>query len=344
MLEYTGLFTSRGQHRLRWAHQTYAEFLAALYLCRRTMKLGQKLDLILHHGDPEKKVVPQLHETAAWLAGMDQGVFEAILQSEPEVLLGSDVARADASDRERLVTALLKIHQEEQRRPPWFPHNTLKKLWHACLPDQLRPYITDRSIWIVARQLAIHIAHACETKVLQGVLADLALDASAPVDLRCEAADAVGSIANHETRQRLKPLIADSSTDPQKELKGSALQALWPDCLTSEELFDSLTSGIPGLSGSYDYFVYGLAERLRPTDLLPALAWLREGPHRDEAATTFHTLKDAIMLLAWDHCDVPAVSEPHLPRSEGTGASGNGSQIVTGSLSSQFVTSTCRLR
>lgn len=255
-------------------------------------------------------MVPQLHETAAWLAGMDQGVFEAILQAEPEVLLGSDVARADASDRERLVTALLKIHQEEQRRPPWFPHNTLKKLWHACLPDQLRPYITDRSKWIVARQLAIHIAHACETKVLQGVLADLALDASAPVDLRCEAADAVGSIANHETRERLKPLIADRPTDPQKELKGSALQALWPDCLTSEELFDSLTSGIPDLSGSYDYFVYGLAERLRPTDLLPGLAWLRERPDRDEAATTFHTLKDAIMLLAWDHCDVRAVSEP----------------------------------
>lgn len=53
VLEYTGLFTSGGQHRLRWAHQTYAEFLAAHYLCRHNMTLSQKLDLILHHGDPE---------------------------------------------------------------------------------------------------------------------------------------------------------------------------------------------------------------------------------------------------------------------------------------------------
>jgi len=309
VLEYTGLFISAFDNRVRWRHQTYAEFLAAWYVRERKLRLSKVLDLILHHGDPEKKVVPQLHETAAWLAGMDQGVFDAVLKAEPEVLLRSDVARADANDRGRLVAALLKIHDDKQRKPSWYKFDILKKLDHPSVAHQLRPYITDSTKWIVARQLAIHIAHACRAKELEGVLADLALDATAPLELRCEAAEAVGAIGDHQTKQRLKPLIGDSPTDPRKELKGSALKAVWPECLTSEELFENLTSGIAHYTGSYDLFVYGLAEQLRTCDLLSALAWLRRRPHRDEAATTFHTLKDAIMRRAWDQCEDPDVCD-----------------------------------
>jgi predicted NACHT family NTPase len=42
----TGLFSSRGLHRMGWAHQTYAEFLAAWYLNQRNIDFsvqGQKL-------------------------------------------------------------------------------------------------------------------------------------------------------------------------------------------------------------------------------------------------------------------------------------------------------------
>jgi predicted NACHT family NTPase len=303
VLEYTGLFTSGGQHRLRWRHQTYAEFLAALYLCERKMPLSQKLDLILHHGDPEKKVVPQLHEASAWLAGMDQDVFRLIMESEPEVLLRSDVARVDAKDRERLVETLLRLHDEEERQAPWFPFYLLRKLSHSALADQLRPYIADGSKWIVARELAIHIAHACETKDLQDALANVALDGSAQLELRCDAMHAVGEIGDNETKRKLKCLIADDPVDPDKHLKGYALQALWPTCLTVEELFSSLTSAKPGLSGSYDHFETELAGRLRATDLLPALAWLRERPHRNSESSPFNQFNDAIILMAWEHLD-----------------------------------------
>ena len=61
----TGLFNARGAQRMGWAHQTYAEYLAARYLS--TMDIDQVLSLIKHQGDPEGRIPPQLHETAAWL-------------------------------------------------------------------------------------------------------------------------------------------------------------------------------------------------------------------------------------------------------------------------------------
>ena len=36
----TGLFSSRGEHRMGWAHQGYGEFLAALYLFERGVPAG----------------------------------------------------------------------------------------------------------------------------------------------------------------------------------------------------------------------------------------------------------------------------------------------------------------
>jgi hypothetical protein len=309
VLEYTGLFSSAGQDRLRWRHQTYAEFLAALYLDRRRFTLNQRLDLILHHGDGERKLVPQLQETAAWLAGMDQDVFQAIMESEPDVLLRSDVARTDGKDRERLVATLLRLHDEDERSASWFPVYMLKKLTHPSLADQLRPYIANRAKSFGARQLAIHIAHACEAKDLQRLLAEVSLDESVPLRLRCDALHAVGEIGDPETKLSLKGLVGDDPTDPDKELKGYALEALWPTCLTTEELFDSLSPVMPWWSGSYDHFLSGLADRLRPIDILPALQWLREQPHsRSESAAAFNSLKDSIILMAWEQLDsAPAI-------------------------------------
>ena len=39
----TGLFSARGPERLGWAHQTYAEFLAAHYLAQRNVATEQAM-------------------------------------------------------------------------------------------------------------------------------------------------------------------------------------------------------------------------------------------------------------------------------------------------------------
>lgn len=125
----TGLFSSRGPERMGWAHQTYAEYLAATYLIDKGMTLQQIMSLIAHPSDPERRLVPQLHETAAWLASIDQDVFLEILKTDPEILLRSDIDVGDNQARKNLVEALLKfIETEKMLDVPW-QHNThYKKL------------------------------------------------------------------------------------------------------------------------------------------------------------------------------------------------------------------------
>jgi hypothetical protein len=143
-----------------WAHQTYAEFLAARYLVQRGMTLPQMMSLITHR---DGKLVPQLYETAAWLACMVHEVFQEIMRIDPEVLLHSDVATADAKDRAALVESLLILYDEEKSFDhDWAARGQYQKLAHPELAEQLRPYICDGAKNDVVRRVAINIAEACE--------------------------------------------------------------------------------------------------------------------------------------------------------------------------------------
>ena len=51
----TGLFSARGPQRMGWAHQTYAEYLAAYYLHNKMMN-DQIMSLLTHPGDPEGRL------------------------------------------------------------------------------------------------------------------------------------------------------------------------------------------------------------------------------------------------------------------------------------------------
>ncbi len=137
----TGLFSARGVQELGWAHQTYAEFLAARFVTG-TMSVEQILSLIRHPDDPRGKLIPQLYETAAWIACIEPQVFRAIMRVEPDVLLGSDVATADARDRTDLVDALLQYYEvegalDDSRRNAARYH----KLAQPGLATQLEPYL-----------------------------------------------------------------------------------------------------------------------------------------------------------------------------------------------------------
>src|SRR5439155_6773562 len=88
----TGLFSARGAEQLGFAHQTYGEFLAGWYVHSRGMDVAQMLSLITHPADEVGRVVPQLEETAAWLATLVPAVYDRIVEADPQVLLNSDVA------------------------------------------------------------------------------------------------------------------------------------------------------------------------------------------------------------------------------------------------------------
>jgi len=307
----TGLFSSRGLYRMGWAHQTYAEFLAAWYLTQHETSLAQIKNLIFSSEDLDQKLIPQLHETAAWLASMRLDILQETIKTDPDVLLQTDVP-TDAEIRESIVENLLTQYEEgklfDRDRNNY---RNYAKLKHPRLVEQLRPYICDFSKQIDARDLAIDIAEVCEVSELQEELVNLALDSSQSIYLRVSATKSLCSIGDAGTRLELKPLAIDQlPEDEDDRLKGYALKAVWSDHLTATELFSSLSHPKKiRLIGSYHIFTeYELVPKLHPKDLVVALDWLMKQGIRC-LGHPFEDLGNKILLKAWEHLDLPGVTE-----------------------------------
>jgi hypothetical protein len=307
----TGLFSGRGRNKLGFAHQTFAEFLAARYLTSRHLNSSQIIRLVHHTETP--KIVPQLAETAAWIAGMNDRIFEAIIETDPEVLLRSDVAKADNQSREKVVESLLQ-HFDDEVLIDTRLRNLYSKLDHPRITTQLSPYIRDRSKGWLVRRVAIDIAEACDVRELQNLLADIALDATEAHNVRDQAVHAVARIGDENIRSRLKPLLTDEAgDDPNDQLKGSACRALWPGLVSAEELFANVTEPKnSALIGAYSMFLaHELVPSLSAEDLPIALNWA--GQYQSEHPGVFDDfgrLAHDILRMAWDHLDRPGVIEP----------------------------------
>ncbi len=308
----TGLFSARGPERLGWAHQTYAEFLAARYLMQRGVTTRKAMSLLVHPGDEEGRLVPQLHEAAAWLAGMSPEVFRTLTEADPEVLLRSDVASTDAEGKAALVGTLLKLYDEERLLDGgWAPRVRYERLEHPGLAEQLRPYVADRGKSLSARRVALDIAETYGLQSLQGDAARVALDPSEELLVRKEAAHFVAVVGDGPTRARLLPLaLGTAGDDPQDDLKGNGLRALWPEHVGAEELFEMLTpSKNPNYMGAYEAFLtYELTDHLRTADLPAALDWVESRDPDYGEPFRLGELADQIMQRAWAELPNPGVA------------------------------------
>ncbi len=305
----TGLFSSRGSNRMGWAHQSYAEFLAAWYLVHRQTPERQMMSLIVHPVAPDGKLAPQLYETAAWMASLSPDVWENVSQADPQVLLRGDLASARSEQKEQLTAAILQRFENEKLMDTREGiRQGYAKLAHPGLADQLRPYILDRERGWLVRRVAIDIAEACEVRSLQDELLQLALDSGDDYHTRVNAAHAVGRIGDDETKRRMLPLAyGECGDDPDDELKGCALSALWPHALPTEEVFTLLTSPRnPSLLGAYESFIHHMGQNLTESDLPAALGWVEQHPDWG-LIYPFRRLVDDIVATAWDHLDSPAI-------------------------------------
>jgi predicted NACHT family NTPase len=305
----TGLFSSRGQYQMGWAHQTYAEFLAAWYLIQHQISLAQITELIFSSVDPDRKLIPQLHETAAWLASMKSDVFQEIMKTDPDVLLHSDISTIDNENKARLVESLLKLNDQEKLADQYRFRNYIS-LKHAKLPEQLEPYILDSSKNINSRYVAINIAEDCNINSMQSNLVKITLDKDEPYALRKRAARAILSMSDEQSKRELKNLAIHSQDDPDDDLKGYALKAVYPNHMTTEEVLSCLTSPKGNSFGGLyqDFVAREIGSRIPKTDLQVALEWLLRLRLKISARDLryqypFNDLSNALILKAWEHIE-----------------------------------------
>ena len=256
-------------------------------------------------------MVPQLHETAAWLASMRHDVLEEIIKTDPDILLRSDIP-TDFSLRETIVSKLLTQYERESFfEKERINYHSYWKLKHPNLAEQLRPYIVDCSRQIDARDTALNIAEVCKVGELQDELVNLALNSSESITLRVSAASAIASIGDEQARVKLKSLATrEILEDEYDQLKGYSLRAVFPNYLTIQELLNSLTRPKKrNFTGSYKIFLdYQLARTLQPDDLVISLTWVEQQGLRC-FGHPFEGLADAILYKAWENFDLPGVAE-----------------------------------
>ena len=310
----TGLFAGGIGERHVWRHWTYAEFLAARYLIRHKLSIDQIGDLIFSRQELDEegsRVIPQLKETAAWLAAMDVTLFKEISKSDPQILLRSFVAGTGVSMLSELTDCLLQMAAEEQIIDFDLRQN-YRVLKHPGLADQLRPYITDLRKGFLVRRMAIDIAEACQVQELVEDLVAVTSDSREDVNERYQAAYAVAQIGDANAKVRLRPLLDAGDIDVDDGLKGCALKALWPNHITAEELFSHITKPKrENLFGMYKLFLMQeLMPDLKASDLPVALSWVQRQPKSE--AHEISMLQDFtanILEMAWNNLDENEILE-----------------------------------
>ncbi len=307
----TGLFNSRGSDRMGWAHQSYAEFLAAHYLVEKGVPAGTILKMLLH---PAGGLVPQLSTVAAWASSLDSAVRAGLIATEPLVLLRSDLINWPADDLAALTASLLVGYEQKRFHDAVIGiADAYAKLGHPGLVSQLRPVIIDRTKNAVTRRAAILIAEMCELKELQPELLHVAFDISEDASLRARAVSALNRCGDASVPAKMLPLArGEVGADPVDDIKGQALDILWPKHINAADLFALVTDPDDGYLGAYALFLINLPETLQTDDLLPSLEWasafIAQVGHNGNFKGK--SLADAILFRAWKVIDQPALTRP----------------------------------
>jgi hypothetical protein len=302
----TGLFVYHGSKLMGWAHRTYADHLAAEFLLEHKMPDAQIAGLLFLD---DGKVVPQLQEVAARIAMERPKVLSRILQDDPIVLMRSDASAMSSAERAATIDFFLAAMDRGdlslRDMPPW---ESLRRVNHEELKEQLRNIISDRSKSIDCRYAAIEIARACQIQSVEDDLVSLALNRSEDASLRAEAIRAISNIGTSKGFSHLL-LLAQSEIDldPDDDIKGSVLYALWPDHMAAEQLFTILSPPKRSMHmGSYWSFLQSpIANLLSGNDLISGLQWA--GKLIYSVDSHFAKLIKELWMQAWIRFDDPQV-------------------------------------
>lgn len=309
----SGLFSSRGDARMGLAHQTYGEFLAALYLFEKGVPAETTFKALTH---PRGGLIPPLAIMGAWAASLSPELRASLIATDPWTLLRGDLSSWSTADL-AAQTASMLAYVEQGRSYEYFFGITesYEKLKHPDLADQLRAVTTNRSLKAITRRMALGIAERCELKELQTELIQLAVDKTEEPTVRAAAVSALRRCGDTSVPARILALLRSGiGPDPHTEIRGHALDLLWPDHITAGELFSLLTPSDEHYFGSYAHFLFELPNTLGTQDLLPALSWATVYIARSNHMGEFRekTLADAILFQAWKVFENPDLTDPFL--------------------------------
>ena len=273
----TRLFVGAGDGRLAPTHANVAAFLAArdlAGLANGFVPHGRLLDLL---AGPDGLPPTHLRGLVAWLAAISPVLRGALIERDPvAVLMYGDVRRFSRDEKSALLDG---IGTERTQLSQFFwPQSALEALATPDMEEPLRMLLrdADRSD---PRQTALAVATEAlrEAHPMTGLATDLLAavrDSRRWPRVRTAALGAwIQALEQEPDReQNLRELLDDVQTgavsDPDDELRGALLDAMYPTFLNPSRLWDFYRRDRPSFFGQSAVFWASLPEKV-PQEHLP---------------------------------------------------------------------------
>ena len=252
----SGLCDGDGEHRFRFVHRQYAEFLAGRRLAR--LLPHQAKSLLASALGWQAGVAGPFREVASFAAMESDEIAEWVTQYDPEVIGLSDVA--DDALRKRAMFRLLEKFRGHELTDIQIGRDEigLAGFRYEKAEADLRLVLRERGPESDdVLECAVELISSWSLESMSGDLADFVLDSTAPIRVRHSAGYALARFGTRDARRRLKPLIAGVAEDSNLILKGLALRCNWPDDITTPELLAALVPRTDHSHyGAYESFIH----------------------------------------------------------------------------------------
>ncbi|MCK4505998.1 MAG: hypothetical protein KAW14_10290 [Candidatus Aegiribacteria sp.] len=304
------LFSSRGNGLIGWAHRSFQEFLAAMYLAHHNVSAKKAHKMLEVFWNRKGHIAPQQYGLAGWFAARSCKFKNRMMKSDPLVLITGAPSQLSYAERKKLLASLLcKIEKEELFD---IDRVAMKFLMYEGIEKILSPIISSYRNENVLRRTVINIAIECNLKTICPLLIKVALDQDDIAHIRAKCVLAVAQLGSDAQIEKLLPLLGpDREPDPDDEIKGNVLLSLWPDQLSADILFSSLTAvKNQRLFGAYIMAIkHKIPETLTPEHLIVALQWIEDKQNLLNDDDSFNKLENKIFELAFQNLRLPDVIE-----------------------------------
>lgn len=302
----TAIFSIGNQNfRFVFKHRGEQEFLAAWHLNKLNLNNNQLAQLLTSAND-RFRGIPQIQEVIVWLATLNQSTFSLMIEKEPLLLLRCE-REFTISERKSLLKSIVSNARDFKIVDTYDDERYYTKLNFPQISKTIKPLLLKKTNTSLQR-ICIHIAQACSASSVQTELLLILGDKTISTYLRKQALEALASTKKRKTLSKLIPFaIEENIDDIDDEIKGAALNALYPEMLSIKDVLKSLTPiKRDSLYGSYKGFLDTLNESIPDCNLDIAIEFISNWDFdfiTKHSLSPFERLRIKILERAYHHLE-----------------------------------------